>query len=116
MANSNLYVAISDITGEELGGFRTHAAAMAAAQAFDTPARKAAFTKRQTGAAKAAGAKAAATRAARREPVRSATKAAPARTSAPASVSLRGWIKATPKDAARAIAKSGARLAIYRLV
>ena len=109
---SNLYVAISDITGEELGGFTSYAKAAAAAAAFDTPARKAAFTKRQTGAAKAAGAKAAATRAAKALPAREA----PVRSSAVPSSTRRGWLRATPAEAARHIAKSGAKLAIYRLV
>ena len=58
--------ATSAITGQPLPGvFRSKRAALAAIAAYDTPARKAAYTKAQTGAAKAAGVKAAATRAAR---------------------------------------------------
>ena len=59
------YIASSDITGQDLGTFRSKAAALAAAAAYDTPARKAAHTKRQTGADKAAGQAAARTKAQR---------------------------------------------------
>ena len=61
---STRFIATSDITGEEIGTFRSMRAAWAAVSAFDTPARKAAWTKRLTGAHMIAGARAAATKAA----------------------------------------------------
>ena len=59
------YTSSSDIDGTILGTFRTKRAALAAAAAYDTPARRAAFTKRLLGIQAKAAAKAAATRRAR---------------------------------------------------
>jgi hypothetical protein len=59
------YIVSSDITGLDIGRARTLSEAAAMAAAYDTPARKAAHTRRKAGTDKLAGQKAAATRAAR---------------------------------------------------
>jgi hypothetical protein len=57
------YIVSSDITGLDIGRARTLSEAAAMAAAYDTPARKAAHTRRKAGTDKLAGQKAAAARA-----------------------------------------------------